>query len=77
MFQDPAAEFLPAHSEPTALRVSQAERPTAQLLPEDSILLTEIVDQIVLVTIQPAGDREDKEVQHMGHPVRLCASVPG
>ena len=37
----------------------------------DPILLSQIVDQIFLVTIQPASDDEDKEVQRRGHPVRL------
>ena len=47
-----------------------------RLLSENSILFPEIVDQILLVTIQPAGDGEDEEVQRMGHLVRLSASVP-
>ena len=72
--QDPSAEFLAAHGETTPLSVSQAERTTAQLLSEDSILLTEIVDQIFLVTVQPASNREDEEVQRVGHPMRLPGS---
>ena len=75
--EDSPAELLPAYGEPTPLCVGQAERTTAQLLSEDSILLTEIVDQIFLVTVESAGDGEDEEVQRMGHPVRLSASVPG
>ena len=73
--EDSPAELLPTYGEPTPLCVGQAERTTAQLLPEDAILLTEIFDQIFLVTIQPAGDRKDKEVQCMGHPGRLSASL--
>ena len=84
--QDPSAEFLPAYGAsirpaalagldstiwPSALRITQTERSIAQLLSQDSILLPEIVDQIFLVTIQPARNSEDKEVQRMGHPVRL------
>ena len=49
--QDSPAELLPSYGEPTPLRVGQAERTTAQLLSEDSILLTEIVDQIFLVSV--------------------------
>ena len=37
-------------------------RPTAKLLAENAILFPEIVDQILLVTIQPAGDGEDEKV---------------
>ena len=73
--EDSPAELLPTYGEPTPLCVGQAECTTTQLLSEDSILLTEIVDQIFLVT--PAGDGEDEEVQRKGHPVRLSASVPG
>ena len=59
LHQDPATEFLSAHGETAALSIGQAERTTAQLLAEDSILLTEIVDQIVLMPVEPASDRKD------------------
>ena len=71
--QDPAAELLSAHGETTPLSIRQAERSTAELLSENAILFPKIVDQIFLVTIQPARDRKDEEVQRMRHPVRLSA----
>ncbi len=71
MRQTPPAECLPAYGETTALRISQAERTAAQLLSEDPILLTEIVDQILLVTVQPASGDGDEELQRRGHPVTL------
>ena len=37
-------------------------RPTAQVLPEDPILLPEIRDQIVLVAVHPASERENEEL---------------
>ena len=55
------------------LSIRQAERSTAELLSENTILFPKIVDQIFLVTIQPARDRKDEEVQRTRHPVRLSA----
>ena len=49
--QRSAAELPAAHREPSALRVSQPKRPTANLLAEDSILLSQIVDQILLMAV--------------------------
>ena len=65
--QDPPAEFVTAHSESTTLGVRQAKRPRAQVFSEDPILLPEIVDQIVLVTVHPASEREDEELQRRRH----------
>ena len=42
------------------------------MLSEDSILFPEIVDQILLVPVQPASNGDDENVQRVGHPVRLC-----
>ena len=71
LHQDPATEFLTAYGETPALDVCQSKWATAESLAEDAILLTEIVDQIVLVPVQPASDRKDEEVQRRGHPGRL------
>ena len=59
---DAPSEFLAAHSELTALGIGQAKRPRAQVLPEDPILLPEIRDQIVLVAVHPASERENEEL---------------
>ena len=56
------SEFLAAHGESTALAIGQAKRPRAQVLPEDPILLPEIRDQIVLVAVHPASERENEEL---------------
>ena len=73
--QDPPAEFVTAHSESTTLGVRQAKRPRAQVFSEDPILLPEIVDQIVLVTVHPASEREDEELQRRRHSLRLLGRV--
>ena len=73
--QDPPAECVTAHSESTTLGVRQAKRPRAQVFSEDPILLPEIVDQIVLVTVHPASEREDEELQRRRHSRRLLGRL--
>ena len=43
-------------------------------LPEDAILLQEIVDAIFLVVIHPASQGQHEEVQSVGHGLRLHGS---
>lgn len=50
------AKLLAAHRESTALVVCEPKRPRTKLLAEDAILLSEIVDQIFLVTIHLAAE---------------------
>ena len=52
MDQDPSPELLPPDGETASLSVGQAERTAAQLFAQDSILLTEIVDQILLAAVK-------------------------
>ena len=66
---------MTAHSESTTLGVRQAKRPRAQVFSEDPILLPEIVDQIVLVTVHPASEREDEELQRRRHSLRLLGRL--
>ena len=42
---------------------------------EDPILLSEIRDQIVLVTVHPASEREDEELQRRRHSLRLLGRL--
>ena len=56
------SELLAAHGASTALGIGPAKRPRAQVLPEDPILLPEIRDQIVLVAVHPASERENEEL---------------
>ena len=65
------AKLLAAHRESTALVVCEPKRSRTKLLAEDAILLSEIVDQIFLVTIHPASNSEHEELQHMRHCERL------
>ena len=72
---DTPSEFLTSHRESTAPGVGQSKRLMATLLPEDPILLPEIVDQIVLVAVHPASDGEHEELQSMGHCLRLLGDT--
>ena len=72
--QDPPAEFLASHRESPALGVGQTKRSRTKMLPEDAILLPEIVDAIFLVASHPASQGQPEEVQSVGHGRRLHGS---
>ena len=48
----------------------------ANLLPEDPILLPEIIDHVFLVAVHPASGREYEEAQSVGHSLRLLRQQP-
>ena len=57
---------LAAHGKSATSGVSQPKRLTDELFGEDPILLSQIVNQIRLVVVQPSSQREDEELQSMG-----------
>ena len=67
-------EFLAAHCESPALGVGQTKRSRTKMLPEDAILLPEIVDAIFLVASHPASQGQHEEMQSVGHGRRLHGS---
>ena len=71
---DPPAKCLASHRESTALGVGQAKRSRTKVLPEDAILLPEIVDAICVVASHPASQGQPEEVQRVGHGLRLHGS---
>ena len=73
--QDPSAESLAAYGESAALGVGQAQRSRSQVLPEDPILLPEIVNQVFLVAVRPASDGQHEELQRRGHRLRVPAGA--
>ena len=74
--QNPPAEFLASHRESTALGVGQAKWTWAKLLPEDPILLPEIIDHVFLVAVHPASGCEYEEAQSVWHSLRLLREQP-
>ena len=75
LHQDAPAELLAAHGESTALGIGPAKRPRAQVLPEDPLLLPEIRDQIVLVAVHPASERENEELERRRHGLKLLGRL--
>ena len=71
LHQRAPAKLLAAHRESTALGVCEPERSRIKLFAKDAILLSEIVDQIFLVTIHPASNGKHEELQRRGHCERL------
>ena len=74
--QNPPAECLASHRESTALGVVQAKWTWAKVLPEDPILLPEIIDHVFLVAVHPASGREYEDAQSVGHSLRLLGEQP-
>ena len=68
--------FWPRTRESTALGVGQAKWTWATLLPEDPILLPEIIDHVFLVAVHPASGREYEEAQSVGHSLMLLGEQP-
>ena len=62
-----AAKSLAAHRESTAQGVCEPKWPGTMLLAKDTVLLSEIVDQVFLVAIHPASNGEQEELQRMRH----------
>ena len=46
------------------------------MLPEDPILLPEIIDHVFLVAVHPASGREYEEAQSVWHSLRLLGEQP-
>ena len=47
-----------------------------QVVPEDPILLPEIIDHVFLVAVHPASGREYEEAQSVGYSLRLLGEQP-
>src|SRR5207237_1347721 len=56
-----AAEFVSPFGETTSFRVGETD-PTAELLPEDPVLLLQVVDQAPLVACHPGRDPRGEEL---------------
>ena len=59
--QDPASEAPAADSQSAALVIGQLQRSADQLLPQNPILLSQILDNIPLLPIHPAGEEHDQK----------------
>ncbi len=62
---------LPADGKTATLLIGQPESPATELLPEDSVLLPQILDDSVLLTAHPSGEGGHEDLPGLedgGHP---------
>ena len=63
--QEPPAKRLTLHREPTSLGVRQTKLPPAKPSFEDSVLLEQVDDSGLLVTLDPTSDGNRQQCQGM------------
>ncbi len=61
-FQHAPAESLSLHGQPTPFAVGEAKTPPAELSLQDTVLLNQVVDDLLLMVVDPASDGEDEEL---------------
>ena len=54
--EEPATELLALGREAPALIVRQPEAPSLQLLPENMVLLDQVLDDLLLVAVDPSSE---------------------
>jgi hypothetical protein len=52
---------MPLRREPAALVVRQSEALALQLLSENVVLLYEVLDEVLLVAVNPSGERHEQQ----------------
>ncbi len=65
-------EDLALRCESAALVIRESESSPAELFLQDAVLLHEVLDNLVLVAIDPAGERGEEELkrEEVGHHAR-------
>jgi hypothetical protein len=58
--------------EPTALVVGEAQTPGADLFTQDTILFLKVVNDVALLLGEPAGERDQAELQGMRRRRHSC-----
>ena len=58
-----AAEWVGERREPAAFRICEPQPAAAEVGFEEAILFLEISNDVLLVTLEPAGDQRDEDVQ--------------
>lgn len=73
----PSSESLATHGKPSTLRVGQPKTPPPELLLEDAVFLSEILDDRILLASNPTGHRGYEDLpwlENGRHP--LIVSIP-
>jgi hypothetical protein len=63
LFKRTSADESALRGEPPALSVGEAQAPTAELLPQDAVLLLEVRDDLGLAAVHPAREHQEQELQ--------------
>ena len=63
--QQPSSQCPGFRSEPTALVVGETQAPGSDLFTQDAVLFLKIVDDVALLLVEPAGERDQDELQWM------------
>ena len=53
---------MPCPGPPASLVVGEPEATSAELLAEDAVLCLEVLDDVLLATVDPTGDEQDEEL---------------
>ena len=62
-------EGLPFHGESTPLIVSEANGPRAVYRAEDPVLLEQVLDEVLRLSIDPAGEQQEQEGEWGRQPI--------
>jgi hypothetical protein len=76
--KDATPEHLRLGGQAAALVVVQTESLVAELLPQHSILLAEVIDRVALLLAQPTGDgneQQSKRVEGPAHWASIAANT--
>ena len=60
-----SANGFAQNSEPATLSIGQAESPATKLLPQDTILLAEVIDDRTLLAANPAGHGGNEDLPRL------------
>ncbi len=74
--EERASQGMTTHGEAAALLVREPESTLAEHLPEDSVLLPQVFQSVLLVSVQPTGEGQDKELGGEGERFHGGGSLP-
>jgi len=72
--KNPSAQFLGPDRQASTLVIVQAQPSVAELFPKNSVLFLEVVDDILLLLVQPAREgnhQQSKRIQSRAHRVSV------
>ncbi len=73
----PSADCFAAHSKPSPLRVGQSKSLAPELLLQDTVLFSKIIDDCILLARDPSGHRGHEDlpgIEHRCHPPIVAGS---